>query len=291
MRAAHFHVPLNLVRVVPGPWAFRHADRYQASMNRAAELLATEAQRVSALYPAVPVSTTLGIGETARALRRLSADSDMVVVGTDRRPDRHGEGFGSVSFETAAISNCVVAVVPAADDGDRTGVVVGTDGSADAAVAVEWAAAEALRLGQDLTVIHVCNGPDEPGEGRGARANGMAMDTCPVLAAAVAALARDHPGLRVKPVLESSRYPAPALVRAGAHALLLVIGCKGRGGLEILVGSVARDVLMDIQCPTLITRPVQEHQMPSPQRDGLSAPSGRPASTQPAPPDPDSPGS
>lgn len=226
-------------------------------MNQAAELLAAEAQRISALNPSVPVSTTLETGETARALRRLSRDSDMVVVGTDRRPDRHGEGFGSVSFQTATISNCVVAVVPAAGDDGRTGIVVGTDGSTDAAVAVEWAAAEALRLGQDLTVIHVCNGPEEPGGGpTDAHADGTAMDTCPVLAAAVAGLAQDHPGLQVNPVLESGRYPAPVLVRASAHAVLLVIGCKGRGGLEILVGSVAREILMDVQCPTLITRPL-----------------------------------
>lgn len=90
----------------------------------------------------------------------------------------------------------------------------------------------------------------------------MATDTCSVLAEAVASLAQDHPGLRVNPVLESGRYPAPALVRAGAHAVLLVIGCKGRGGLDVLVGSVARDVLMDVQCPTLITRPGQ-HQRSS----------------------------
>jgi len=256
-RAAQFHAPLHLVRVVPGPWSFRHADRYEESKDRAAELLAAEAQRVSELNPAVPVSTTLGTGETARVLRRLSADSDMVVVGTDRRPDRHGEGFGSVSFQTATISNCVVAVVPAAGDDGRNGVVVGTDGSADAAVAVEWAAAEAVRLGQHLTVVHVCSGPEEPGCGpAGARADGMAMDTCPILAAAVAGLSQDHPGLRVIPVLESGRYPAPVLVRTAARAVLLVIGCKGRGGLEILVGSVARDVLMDVQCPTLITRPI-----------------------------------
>ena len=262
------------------------------AMNQAAELLAAEARRVSALNPAIPVTTTLRTGETARTLRRLSEDSDMVVVGTDRRPDRHGEGFGSVSFQTAAISNCVVAVVPTAGDDGRTGVVVGTDGSVEAALAVEWAAAEALRLGQDLTVVHVCNGHEEPDGGpAGDEADGVATDTCTVLAAAVAGLAQDHPGLHVNPVLESGRYPAPALVRAGADALLLVIGCKGRGGLDVLVGSVARDVLMDIQCPTLITRPVQRHEQPSPQRDGLSAPSGRQASTQPAPPDPDSPGS
>ena len=161
-RAAHFQVPLTLVRVVPGPWSFRHASRYREAMNQAAELLAAEAHRVAAQNPALQVTTTLRTGETARTLRRLSEDADMVVVGTDRRPDRHGEGFGSVSFQTATISNSVVAIVPTADDEVRAGVVVGTDGSADAAEAVAWAASEALRLGQELTVLHVCNGRDGP---------------------------------------------------------------------------------------------------------------------------------
>ena len=259
-RAAHFQVPLTLVRVVPGPWSFRHASRYLEAMNQAAELLAAEARRVAALNPALQVTTTLRTGETARVLRRLSEDADMVVVGTDRRPDRHGEGFGSVSFQTATISNSVVAVVPTTGDEGRAGVVAGTDGSADAAEAVTWAASEALRLGQELTVLHVCNGHDGPdAEPTGDAANAMAADTCAVLAAAVAGLTRDYPGLQVHQVLESGRYPAAALVRAGVHALLLVIGCKGRGGLNVLVGSVARDVLMDIQCPTLITRPARKH--------------------------------
>jgi len=259
-RAAHIGVPLTLVRVIPGPWSFRHASRYVEAMNQAAELLAAESRRVAALNPALQVSTALRTGETALTLRRLSEDADMVVVGTDRRPDRHGEGFGSVSFQTATISNSVVAVVPTTGDESRVGVVAGTDGSADAAEAVTWAASEALRLGQELTVLHVCNGHDGPDvEPAGDAADAMAADTCAVLAAAAAGLTRDYPGLQVHQVLESGRYPATALVRAGVHALLLVIGCKGRGGLNVLVGSVARDVLMDIQCPTLITRPARKH--------------------------------
>ena len=141
-RAAHIGVPLTLVRVIPGPWSFRHASRYVEAMNQAAELLAAESRRVAALNPAIQVSTALRTGETALTLRRLSEDADMVVVGTDRRPDRHGEGFGSVSFQTATISNSVVAVVPTTGDESRVGVVAGTDGSADAAEAVTWAASK-----------------------------------------------------------------------------------------------------------------------------------------------------
>lgn len=258
-RAAHFRSPLNLVRVVPGPWAFRHASRYLAARDRAAELLAAEAHRVFALNPGLTATTSLRTGETARALRLMSRDADMIVVGTDRRPDRHGEGFGSVSFQTAVISHCVVAVVPPTVDNGRSGVVAGTDGSADSAIAVERAAKEAVRLHQDLTVLHTCNGREEPDAANGHETDQRAADSCTVLASAVAGLARVHPGLKVLPVLERGSYPAAALVSAGAHALLLVIGCRGRGGLDVLVGSVARDVLMDIQCPTLITRPARKH--------------------------------
>ena len=47
-------------------------------------------------------------------------------------------------------------------------------------------------------------------------------------------------------------------------ARLLVVGCKGSGSLKVPVGSVARDVLTDMPCPTLITRPAPEHESASP---------------------------
>lgn len=268
-RAAHSHVRLNLVRVVPGRWSFRHASRHRQVLEQAGELLARKAQLTAALDASLAVTTTLMTGDTARALRSLSRDAEMIVVGTDRRPDRHGEGFGSVSFQTAVISSCEVTVVPAAGADDRAGVVVGTDGSADSDIAVKRAAAEAIRLAQELTVVHACNGQDKTAVNSGGT-DGRTADTCTILAAAVAGLAQEHPGLTVHPILERSRFPAAALVRAAVRARLLVIGCKGRGGLDVLVGSVARDVLIDIQCPTLITRPAPKHEPPSPQRQGAS---------------------
>lgn len=274
-RAAGFHVPLNLVRVVPGPWSFRHASRYLEAMNQGAELLAEEARKVSALHPAIAVTTTLRTGETTRTLRALSKDADMIVLGKDRRPDRGGGGFGSVSFQTATISNCVETVVPPAGADGRAGVVVGTDGSADSAVAVERAATEALHLRQELTVLHACDGHDAPSTtGSDDRAAGNPTGACVVLSAAVAGVAHNHPDLNVHAVIETRRSPAEALVRAGARALLLVIGCKGRAGLNVLVGSVARDVLMDAPCPTLITRAVPPHDPPSSEQPAHTKHSG-----------------
>jgi nucleotide-binding universal stress UspA family protein len=134
--------------------------------------------------------------------------------------------------------------------------VVGTSGSVDSAVAVERAALEALRLSQDLTVVHACEGQDSHSAERSDdRTGGKSAGACVVLSSAAARLARNHPGLNVHPVLETGRSPARSLIAAGSQALLLVLGGKGPEELEVLVGSVARDVLMDIRCPTLITRP------------------------------------
>lgn len=257
-RAADFRVPLNLVRVIPGPWSFRHTSQYVTIWQQAAELLAEEAHWVSALDPAIAVTTTLSTGETGRVLQRLSLDADMIVVGTDRRPDRHGEGFGSISFQTAVISNCVVTVVPATGAADQSGVVVGTDGSANSAIALEWAAMEASRLGQELTVVHACDCWEELAAESGNESGPRTRIGCEVLEGAAAGLAREHPSVRIHLVLERNSSPAAALVRAAAYALLLVIGCRGRSDLDVLVGSVARDVLVDIQCPTLITHPARK---------------------------------
>ena len=158
-QAAHSRLRLNLVRVVPGSWSFRNASRYHQSVEQARELLTRKAQLATALDTSLQVTTTLLTGETVRALRVLSRDAEMIVVGTDRRPDRHGEGFGSVRFQTAVTSRCDVTVVPAAGATDRAGVVVGTDGSTDADIAVQRAVVEAIRRGtaeEDLGVACDC---------------------------------------------------------------------------------------------------------------------------------------
>ncbi|KRE80414.1 hypothetical protein ASG77_00070 [Arthrobacter sp. Soil762] len=76
-----------------------------------------------------------------------------------------------------------------------------------------------------------------------------------VLSSARDKLSGRCPGLVVHEVMDLRRGPAEALIDAGSRARLLVMGCKGRGGERVLVGSVAQTVLLHIQCPTLVTRP------------------------------------
>jgi hypothetical protein len=81
-------------------------------MNKGAALLTSQAHGISVPDIELADATTLRTGDTARTLRTLSRETDMTVLGTDRRPDRHGERFGSISFHTAAISKCAATVVP-----------------------------------------------------------------------------------------------------------------------------------------------------------------------------------
>ncbi|MCX2749609.1 universal stress protein [Arthrobacter sp. MI7-26] len=240
-RASDLGLQLNLVHAVPEPWAFPEKALHKDATAQAKDLLQGETARVTARFPSLEVLTTLSSGEPAETMRKLSADAEMVVVGTDRRPGNHGEGFGSVSFQIAVISHCAVAIVPGLLAHESSGVVVGVDGSRDSELAVERAADEAQRMGQELLVVHAGSGPGATGH--------------MILSASVDGLAERHPGLVIREILDRERAPAAALLGASAQARLLVLGCKGRGGARVLVGSVAQHVLLNVLCPTLITRP------------------------------------
>jgi nucleotide-binding universal stress UspA family protein len=55
--------------------------------------------------------------------------------------------------------------------------------------------------------------------------------------------------------LETDTEPAKALVGAAKDARLLVIGSRGRGGFSRMVlGSTAHAVLLNVPCPTIVTR-------------------------------------
>lgn len=256
-RAKDLGLRLNLVRVVPGPWAYRRPSQYRDAMAHAQALLEAECARVSALVPSVEIVVTRRTGETPSVLRLLSDGAETVVVGSDRPPDRHGEGFGSVSFQVAVLSRSPVAIIPGLGPGDSAGVVVGVDGSAVAAIALDLAGVEALRKGEELTVVHVAPNVDAPSTAGESSPGGRepGQDGQMLLSVAAGAVRDSNPGLVVNEVLERDDSPADALLRAAAHARLLVIGCRGRGGLRKPVGAIAEKILLHLPCPTIVTRP------------------------------------
>lgn len=254
-RAGNQGLDLHLIRTVPEPWAFREAAQYSSAMARARELIDAETARLTGLNPSLTIDAAVQTGETVQVLQRLSEKAEMVVVGTDRRPDSHGEGFGSVSFQTVVLSRSTVAVVPYANSADRHGVIVGVDGSPDSALALEFGAAEASHSRQDLTAIYACPPDGQASDAEVLRSGPVAdHNERHRLRIAVSPIREAYPGLVVHEILETTESPANALIHAAAIASLLVIGLRGSGGLRKPVGSIAWQVLLNIQCPTIVTR-------------------------------------
>ncbi|GAA0565983.1 universal stress protein [Paractinoplanes ferrugineus] len=135
-------------------------------------------------------------------------------------------------------------------------VVVATDGTETAGVAVRWAAAEARRRRASLRIVYAYD--SDWLESRfdiGAEH----LDVAESLARGVVADARDRardvvPDLHI----ETDIRPGPAvprLLEAADGAELLVLGSRGRGGFAgMLLGSVSQRMAMHAPCPVAVVR-------------------------------------
>ena len=136
-------------------------------------------------------------------------------------------------------------------------IVVGTDGSDSAVHALQWALAEAERRGDEVHVIHAWQYPTTVVTMEGMIPPSVHVDFAKeahdILDLAIEnALAGAES--RVPITREAKRAPAAmALIDASAHADLLVVGSRGRGGLAGLVlGSVGQQCATHAKCPVVI---------------------------------------
>jgi nucleotide-binding universal stress UspA family protein len=134
-------------------------------------------------------------------------------------------------------------------------IVVGVDGSPCSSLAVDWAAAEAVRRGAPLSLVHVSHpswmalgselpiiAPQEP-PSRPAYLDDEASR-----------LRRSHPELEVTCV-DLIGSAAPALIEESADAALVVVGARGRARVvELVLGSVSRHVAAHAHCPAVVVR-------------------------------------
>ena len=77
----------------------------------------------------------------------------MVVVGNRGTGSQERLALGSVTAGLLHHAHCPVVVVPDIDLAGRRGVIVGVDGSAVSGKLIDFAAAEAARTGDPLTVV------------------------------------------------------------------------------------------------------------------------------------------
>ncbi|NUT37667.1 MAG: universal stress protein [Hamadaea sp.] len=150
---------------------------------------------------------------------------------------------------------------------DPTGaVVVGVDGSAQALEAVDLAAAEAVRHGCALRVVHafiwpymhVPLGPSEAGPPEG----GLRHQAERLVEEAVDRARASAPGLEVTgEVLTGSG--GEVLIACSRTAALVVVGDRGLGAFAgLLLGSVAVHVAAHARCPVLVRRGARDPALP-----------------------------
>jgi nucleotide-binding universal stress UspA family protein len=212
------------------------------------------------LLDAGQVCPLLASGPAAAVLCGLSAESDLVVVGSRGHSRLSSLLLGSVSSQTAAHARGPVVVVPGhwrKPAGPVTGpVMVGVDGSRPCEAALALAFQEA-RV-HHARVMAVCAPADAPGVAREASRIQEEFEHV------VDTWQKECPDVMVQRRI--SQGPARAiLLDAASEAQLLVIGSRGRGGVRgMALGSVSQSLLHHAPCPVCVAHPHRPLSSPAP---------------------------
>jgi nucleotide-binding universal stress UspA family protein len=133
-------------------------------------------------------------------------------------------------------------------------IVVGADGSENAALAVRWAAAEATARGTPLHIVHA-TGLDTRAGLRPDSARQLALDAGQdILDEAVAQAISQVPGPTVAAML-SQDSAVPALLGEAGENGMIVVGSRGLGGFSaLLLGSVGLRTATRATVPLVVVR-------------------------------------
>lgn len=262
--AAMRHVPLTLIHMVNaavpmypemplsmgmGIWRDEDGRRVLQHAVKVAEEIVGTAGPVS-------ISTELNCSPPVPTLVQLSADAELLVVGSHGRSALGRGLLGSVSAGVVRRANCPVAVIRDAYAPSGAPVVVGVDGSPVSELATAIAFEEASRRGVELKAVHAWS-DIEAVELPGLDWTIFKEDADRILAERLAGWQERFPDVTVHRVVVCDR-PARQLIKQAESAQLVVVGSHGRGAVgTMLLGSVSNAVLHSTSTPVIVARPVQ----------------------------------
>ena len=257
-RAGSHKLPVIIIHAVDDRWMSPDFQYHEMIRQSGMDLLLKAKASAAEQAPGVKVDIQLRHGGGGSVLREVSKEASMVVVGEHDKHWMDGGPLTDRALQIVSASEIPTAVIPSKHGPSDHGVVVGVDGSEESLQAVDFAAAEADRGGDELTVVLAFRRPARWIENelpKSGLAETIIEEDRVVLAESVAGLGDKYPDLVVHQKLESDTEPAKALVDAAKNARLLVIGSRGRGSFSRMVlGSTAHAVLLNLQCPTVVTR-------------------------------------
>jgi len=220
---------------------------YALAQNRGEDILAGGVSYARSALGAESVVPLLAHGSPAQVLCDQSASAQMVVLGARGHGGIAGLALGSVPWQVAGHAQGPVVIVRGRQrraNQSQGPVVAGTDGSASSRDVIRFAFREAeLRRAPVVAVCALADAPATLGD-----ASRIEADFDRVLSPCE----KDYPELSVLRQV-SAGSPRTALLEAAAGAQLLVIGSRGRGGLDDMsLGSVAHALLHHAPCPVAV---------------------------------------
>ena len=233
----------------------------QEARDQAAKQL--ETLQASLRARGITATTHLATEEPSTAIcaRAEAIGADLIAAGTRGHTGIAHVVFGSVAERVARLAHA--AVLTAHDDSPKPGsyrrVLVPTDFSPDADIALAWARTLVEKTGGTLVLQHSCDLPV-------ILAGSPELDQTSILAAIeksarerLAELAQSRAGVRVETLVSHGRPDVSILDAAeSTKADLIAMGTRGRTGLaHVVLGSTAERVLRRAHLPvvTLKTRP------------------------------------
>lgn len=198
------------------------------------------------------------VGLPAPALLDAAADADLLVVGSRGLGGFRGLLLGSVSRAVMQRARCPVVVVREGAE-HVTGnhrVVVGVDGSPQAAVALDWAFDAAALRGAQVEIVSTWALRSELHD----RMSVSPVDPAPLEDVAHWAIdkAVASAGTTALDVRRTVAFgsPAAAILDAAQHADLVVLGSRGLGEFSgWALGSVSHHVAQHAPCPVVVLPP------------------------------------
>jgi nucleotide-binding universal stress UspA family protein len=217
----------------------QHGGLHAADRDAGGALLARLIDRVHALSPTVAATSRLYVGAPGPTLVRESATAGLLTVGCPPSRVMAALGGAVTEYVTAHRHGPVLVVrVPGWPHGQDLAahpVVVGVDGSAGSAAAVDFAAQEALLRGCDLVLLHAIGDPAAP-------PSDDPLDAVDVFPTGLTVHRRRVEGTAAR-----------ILVVASTTASAVVVGSRGRGAVAAaLLGSVTRSLIHRAHCPVFV---------------------------------------
>ncbi|TXN28969.1 universal stress protein [Lacisediminihabitans profunda] len=245
-------------------WVFGDIATSRHDLETARTLAAKDARQAMESAPEVTVLSEVVLGEPYDRLLSRSEPGSLIAVGVHDRTSRRVLRGASIGLRLAASAPGPVAIIPA-PHGEREGVVVGVDGSEASLNAARFAAREAERRGEVLTVIH---GWLEPSIWLDAfplepefllqlqEAHDLILNQC------LAIISQEFPDLRVSGRTARGHIPR-SILEASPSAALVVVGSQSRRLVgRTLLGSVSHEVMLNLEVPAVVVH--------SPAPDGVA---------------------